>query len=51
VSNQDRRQSVRERIISAEMKKLELRKSHETPRRPAGEGVAKDRPEDRRRST
>jgi hypothetical protein len=51
VYNQDRRQSVRERIISAEVKKLELRKSREALRRQAGEGLAKDRPEDRRRST
>jgi hypothetical protein len=50
VHSQNRRQSVRERIISAEVKKLELRKSREASRRPTPEGLAKDRSEDRRRS-
>jgi hypothetical protein len=50
VHYQDRRHSTRERIISAEVKKLELRKSREGPRRPAPERLAKDRPEDRGRS-
>jgi hypothetical protein len=50
VHYQDRRHTTRERIISAELKKLELRKSREEPRRLTPEGLAKDRPEDRRRS-
>jgi hypothetical protein len=48
VHSQDRHHSARERIISAEVKKLELRLSREAARRPAREEPPKRRPEDRR---
>jgi hypothetical protein len=41
---------VRERIISAELKKLELRQRREAAERAARDGNSKDRPEGRRGS-